>query len=609
MKKLIVLVTSVLVFTLYLIYSYNNLKGRSYIFEPIYVSLTGNVPDNTRLELIYSTINDPTKIQKTYPIASDSIPDNTYIFKIDSSYRLVEFSIYFLSLPEEETFTVTQIKAINSSYGDFSFSLEAKDLIATDNLRLDQLNANTINISKIASDRPASSALYFNMRASFEEIFVMTNIRIPEIPSLVASLLIALLGILMVYCLYPVITNLNLTRISLGAYLLALAVLILPTGEKICNLILAIAIVAGIITGQREGSLRTWFTENRRVLFLTITIVLIYIIAFILFRSDTSSGNLLAIKFGLPLTLMAVAINTNNKYEIRIQFAALLAGVIVSVFIHFGWIIMLIDSVEMKTKLISYPHHYLESSVFSRVHHSYLSVLYLVSLTIIYFGKDLIPLRKKEEIIFTIIIVAALLFGFSRAAILSLTLILIFHAFKSIFQLLNLEITHVVRFVAASVLTITLLAIIFIDFKVDSSTDSYSVNGLHTRMILWENASDIIKQKPITGWGPKNYKYALKKSNSQNIINSNTRRNLNTHNQFLETSGMFGLVVGIGLLWFLVFPTGFSRQCTKYSDFISTTSIIFITGFLFESFLNRNLGILIFGLSYGLLMKMRPDSS
>ena len=602
MKKLIFLVTSILVFTLYLIYSYNEHKGRSYIYEPIYISLSGNIPENTRLELYYQTINDPTAVQSAYPLANDSIPNNTYIFKIDSSYRLSNFSIYFQSLREDEKCTITQIKASNSSLGEFYFSL------ATDNLRLDQLNDEAIILRKIAYDKPIGSALYFNMRASDKGIFARTNLRIPEIPSLISFLLIALLGLLMAYCLYPVITNLKLKDISLGAYLLALAVLILPTGEKICNLILAIAIVTGIATGFRKGSLRSWIMENRKLLFLTVTILLIYIIAFLFSRNDTSSGNLLAIKFGLPLTLIAVAINTNNKHEIRIQYAALLTGVIVSVFIHFGWIIMLIDTVEMKTKLISNPHHYLESSIFSRVHHSYLSLLYLVSLTIIFFKKDLIPLRKKEEIIFTLLIVASLLFAFSRAAILSLALILIFHASKSIFHLLKLEITHVARLITASTLTIALLAMIFIDFKVDSSTESYSVKGLHTRITIWENASDIIKQKPITGWGPGNYQYALKQGNSQNIVNKNTWGNLNTHNQFLETSGMFGLVIGIGLLWFLLFPTGFSRQGTKYTDYIFITAIIFITGFLFESILNRNLGILIFGICYVLLIKMRPDS-
>ncbi len=100
-------------------------------------------------------------------------------------------------------------------------------------------------------------------------------------------------------------------------------------------------------------------------------------------------------------------------------------------------------------------------------------------------------------------------------------------------------------------------------------------------------------------------KIPWKRAVSTSSFNNNTWRVLNTHNQFLETSGMFGLLVGIGLVWFLLFPTGFSRQHSGYSGFILTAAIIFATGFFFESLLNRNLGILIFGLCYGLLIKMK----
>jgi O-antigen ligase len=128
---------------------------------------------------------------------------------------------------------------------------------------------------------------------------------------------------------------------------------------------------------------------------------------------------------------------------------------------------------------------------------------------------------------------------------------------------------------------------------------------LLTRMEIWENASELIRQKPITGWGPGSFSDALNQSNLSSSFNKNTWSVLNTHNQFLETSGMFGLLVGVGLALLLLFPTGFSRQNTKYSEFITIAAIIFITSFFFESFLNRNLGILIFGLIYGLLIKMK----
>jgi O-antigen ligase len=147
--------------------------------------------------------------------------------------------------------------------------------------------------------------------------------------------------------------------------------------------------------------------------------------------------------------------------------------------------------------------------------------------------------------------------------------------------------------------------LVFANLKIDPSTDNVAVEGLSGRMEIWANAGDLIKQKPITGRGPGNYKYALIESNASASFNTNRWRTLNTHNQFLETAGMFGLPLALALAWFLLFPTGFSRQAVRFSDFILTAAIIFGTAFFFESLLNRNLGVLVFGLCYGLLIKMK----
>ncbi len=603
-KKLIVLGASILLFSLYLIYSYNNIKGRSYIYEPIYISLTGDIPGNTRLELSYQTINDPTTTKHVHPLASDSIPENTYIFKIDSSYRLAFFSIYFRSVPEKGVITLRQIKASSKDKGEFLFSLRSEDMIAGGNIRLDQLSDNAIRISNVHSG-PVSSSLYFNMRATFEEVFVKTNIRKPEIPSLLSSIFIVLLVVLLVFLLFPFISKLNFKGISPGSYLLALAILILPTGEKICNLLVILAVVTGIFTSLKKKSFRSRILENQRLLIIAMILLLIYVITFLLNRNNISSISLIAVKFGLPLTLLAVALNTNNRHEIELQYAALLTGVIVSVFLHFGWISILLDSVATKTVLFSNPRYYLESSIFSRVHHSYVSAWYLISLTIILFTKDLPALQKRERIIFILLIIIALVFAFARAAVLSLALILLYYALTKSFQILKFKLTHVFRYIAAFTLTLSLLLLVFCNMKIDSSSDHVLTKGLNERILMWENASDLIREKPLVGLGPGTYKEEILQSYISSAYNRNSRRVLNTHNQFLETTGMFGLVVGIGMIWFLMFPAGFSRQNSNFLTFAFATAIIFATGFFFESFLNRNLGMLIFGLCYGLLIKIR----
>jgi len=555
---------------------------------------------------MYKTFNDPTKAQKAFLISHDSIPANTYIFKIDSSYRVSDFSIYFQSLWENETLKIQNISASNNNQEEYPFSLKIRDLIATENLGMEQVDNGSIIIKKIAHDDSRGSALTFYIRASVQDVFVRSDLRKPVFPSLLASLGILLLGIAMIFCLYPLIARLKWKGISMGAILLALAIVVMPSGEKTCNLLLILAIVAGLFRGYREHLLPTWVKKNRIVLLLILTLILIYTISFLFSGNNPTSLKLLKIKLGLPTALLAVALNTNNKQEIRIQYAALLTGVIVSIMIHFGWSIMLLDAVEMKSRLFSNPRYYMESTVFSRIHHSYLSILYLVSLASLFLKKDIIALSKKDMVLFSLLLAAGIFFAFSRAAILSLLLILIFFIFQKIFKMLRLEIAQIVRILAASILSISILLIIFVNLSTLSSTENTPLKGLSTRVEIWGIASDLIKEKPIMGWGPGNYKDALKKNSKLASYNRNTWMILNTHNQFLETSGMFGLIVGVGLAWFLLFPTGFSRQKLKYSDFIIAAAIIFITAFFFESILSRNLGILVFGICYGLLIQMKP---
>jgi hypothetical protein len=72
---------------------------------------------------------------------------------------------------------------------------------------------------------------------------------------------------------------------------------------------------------------------------------------------------------------------------------------------------------------------------------------------------------------------------------------------------------------------------------------------------------------------------------------------------------MFGLLTSLALVCLLFFPSGFAKQDHSNTDLILTIAIVFISVFLFESFLNRNLGVMIFGISYGLMIKVTSKSA
>jgi O-antigen ligase len=608
MKKLISFGLSLILIGFYLIYSYNG-KGHSVIYDPIYIRIKADLPENSRLDINYTTINDPVTPQKAYLLLNDTIPEGTFLFRIDSSHRVNGFRLFLLSLHEKEKFIISEIKAYNVYGGVFNFSLNSKDLIATDNLVLNDLGTQVTGSRKEGHGSPSTPSLFFDLRGSFKVLFVSSGARDPDIPSLFASAIILMLISLLLYLLYPLRHNLRLKGISPGAWLLALAILILPTGEKLTNLLIIISIATGLITNLMDKSLRSSLINNKFLLAIILFSIVIYTLSYLISNHEAYSKSIWVLKLGFPITLLSILINVRESRELRLQYVALIAGVIISVFIHFGWMIIFLDSMGLKSKLMSNPLYYFESSIFSRVHHSYLSVLYLVCLSLILFKQEILNIGKKERIAFSIVILIMVILAFSRAAILSLVLILIYRAIRKLTDLNKIDVTPLVRLFSFVILTVALLTFIFIDFKIEPSPNNRVLSGLQTRLYLWENASSIIKEKPLTGWGPNGYRVALNDRNNLNINYSNYGMNLSTHNQFLSTSGMFGVLIGIGLIWFLIFPTGFSKKSALHSAYIFTIAIIFITNFLFESFLNRNLGIIIFGVVYGLLIRLNSIPS
>jgi O-antigen ligase len=593
---------AVLLVLLYTVYSYNKLKGRSFIHEPIHISITASMPRYAELELRYQTFNDPTKTQSAEALFHDSIPGNTAVFKIDSSYRLANFSIFFKLLRKNDEVELHQIKAANARGNAYDFSLRPKDLVATNNLELLPVNDSLIKLKKITDNDPSGAALSFVTRESLGGIFVRSGLRIPEIPSVPATLVIFILGLFMAHAIYPVISRAEWKGISPGTCILAAGILLLPSGERSSNLLLALALVAGIISGLQQKDLFKRLRKNMPVILPALIITALYLAALFFSAGHPVSMKLLKIKIGLPMTLMAVALNTNKEKELRFLFIALFTGVVCSIYIHLGWAIILMDTVEVKSRLFVHPQYYLESTIFSRVHHSYLSTIYLLSLISLHYLKDRFSLSGKEIWISSLLILMGLLFAFSRAAILALAIILIYHLLRKVFSRLRVDIGPYARTGIVFVLAGTLLLFVFVDLGIPSSSNQ--VRGLATRIDIWEVASDLVKQKPVAGWGPGPYKDALNQGTESSAFNSNIWNKLNTHNQFLETAGMFGLLTTLALICFLIFPEAFKKLTPAYRDLTLSTAFIFIVVFLFESALSRNLGILTFGLSYGLLIRI-----
>lgn len=138
-------------------------------------------------------------------------------------------------------------------------------------------------------------------------------------------------------------------------------------------------------------------------------------------------------------------------------------------------------------------------------------------------------------------------------------------------------------------------------FHFQQNVTSYSGSSL--RFKIWENVLEVIKLKPLLGYG-----YGISQNSLANHYKDvNFRRaymnDLNAHNQYLQTlidSGIIGLLFLVLIFYFFYIN---NRRCLLQISFCLVISISFIT----ESMLNRQYGV-IFVTFFMLMLNRTKDS-
>ena len=126
-------------------------------------------------------------------------------------------------------------------------------------------------------------------------------------------------------------------------------------------------------------------------------------------------------------------------------------------------------------------------------------------------------------------------------------------------------------------------------FLMNDGTYDDSTNG---RLIVWSNALKLINDKPLFGYGTSYGHYLMRNSKG------NEKKELNTHNQFLQNTinnGLFGL---LGLMIFLFVPILLYKKSIDYT-FISIIFLISMNLFV-ENLFDRHWGVMLvsFFMSY-----------
>lgn len=126
------------------------------------------------------------------------------------------------------------------------------------------------------------------------------------------------------------------------------------------------------------------------------------------------------------------------------------------------------------------------------------------------------------------------------------------------------------------------------------------VENLTTRIRIWTNTIETIKEKPFLGYGVGEGQKALEKTYTKNGFSWAVEESLNSHNEFLSTWLYLGMP---GIFVLTVMMLASSIHSTRTRNIIALNFILMLLIFFcFESALMRQKGIVFFVFFYSLLL-------
>jgi O-antigen ligase len=126
----------------------------------------------------------------------------------------------------------------------------------------------------------------------------------------------------------------------------------------------------------------------------------------------------------------------------------------------------------------------------------------------------------------------------------------------------------------------------------DHVIDKTTTESNAVRVLIWQQAIQLIKEKPILGYTPGDVNDKLYSSYNENGLSGAFENRLNAHNQFLQTTLGIGLI-GFSLLVSLILLTVYNG--IRHNDtLIVFFAIIILFNFFVESMLQTSAGTLFF---------------
>lgn len=132
--------------------------------------------------------------------------------------------------------------------------------------------------------------------------------------------------------------------------------------------------------------------------------------------------------------------------------------------------------------------------------------------------------------------------------------------------------------------------------------------GIMLRFLSWDASWTIIREHPISGVGLANAQKELAQEYKKKNYIYPLKKNLNSHNQFLQIlieCGVIGLVL-ITVIFYFLFQKA-AKVSFSERAFIRTFTVVLLFNFIFESYFSRYIGLSMVCFFYGLCMTLKEE--
>lgn len=387
--------------------------------------------------------------------------------------------------------------------------------------------------------------------------------------------------------------------------ILLISILVFPPLTTIITILIAIFLF------KEKYNLKKTFTSliNNKysvLIFILPTLYIMYILGMI-YSSNIEYGlKKLETKFGMflyPLLIPLIKQFYNGKYIYQLKKNYINGVIVISIICLIIAIIRFSYELycrEYRIILEEYPYtNYFFSSYLSLfMHYGYFAMYVNVAIISLYdlFLKKMI---NKKHFLFSVFFLSLfVLMLYSKTGIFSMLLIhIIYFLFIIKKSILNKKIILSIFFTIVTLIVLLFTLIphttdrikIIKDTLISKKLDPNSTESTQLRTFAWKASISLIKNNPLLGYGTGDVNDVLLNEYQIKGYFGALKKEMNAHNQFLQTWLSIGILGFIVLLSFFIYCSYIGIKESQIPILIF--AIISFIAFLFESFLETQVGV------------------